>query len=626
MFSSVPDPPQSSLIDSSSSQVRTRLRPFSYLRTYRQNHSHSLNGHGSHHVSAQCEARSSGSRSTSYLPQLRAPIPPRSQGHSFYARSYPAERTTPEAPPRTASNTELSGTTSGWLPTVGGQSGVSRIVTEPKATVTGSPSAVLSNHSLFPEDSNVMSPTHTSTSRMGSDHEESENVGPQVLSTTNENVNSSMSHQLPSIRLSAHQDPRAQRPSLVFPPMFRILPSGQEVLRVGRYSEKDLPPTQSTNIPSSAPIGFKSKVVSRRHCEFWWSGGTWYIKDVKSSSGTFLNHIRLSAPGIESRPFPVRDGDIVQLGIDFKGGEEMIFRCVKIKVELNKGWQVGPSSFNVQSHKRLRELNNLGKLTKSGPSQDCSICLGPIAPCQSLFVAPCSHTWHYKCIRVIINGPIWPHFICPNCRNVADLEAETDDPHLDDWEGANVDEEDDKPSSQPTSSNEAVRGKSPSTQKQTEELSHQEPAGLEEAAQAGNVTREISDNSDRQRVNEAAQRLDYVRFYDSSSCAENSDFSNTSVAPSEALPKRSLERSVTSHSSSAAVPGVQPRTRTPSPQISRSHEVSAGVEGPMTPRNNLGPFVFDGNDGNLGNAIITPINLDATAESPLETSQPSHPS
>jgi len=154
-----------------------------------------------------------------------------------------------------------------------------------------------------------------------------------------------MAHQLPSIRFTAHQDPRAQRPSLVFTPMSRTLPTGKEVIKVGRYSERDNQPAQTANTPSSSPVGFKSKVVSRRHCEFWCSGGRWYIKDVKSSSGTFLNHIRLSSPGTESRPFPVNDGDIVQLGIDFKGGEEMIFRCVKIRVELNKGWQTGPSSF-----------------------------------------------------------------------------------------------------------------------------------------------------------------------------------------------------------------------------------------------------------------------------------------
>ena len=60
---------------------------------------------------------------------------------------------------------------------------------------------------------------------------------------------------------------------------------------------------------------------------------------MKSSSGTFLNHIRLSQPSAESRPWPVNDGDVVQLGIDFRGGEEMIFRCVKIRVEVNRGWQ-----------------------------------------------------------------------------------------------------------------------------------------------------------------------------------------------------------------------------------------------------------------------------------------------
>lgn len=146
---------------------------------------------------------------------------------------------------------------------------------------------------------------------------------------------------LPSIRLSAYYDPRSSRPSLTFPPISRTLPTGTEAIRVGRYSERDCAAMASVpgNQPSSAPVGFKSKVVSRRHCEFWYENGKWFIKDVKSSSGTFLNHIRLSPPSQESKAFPVNDGDIVQLGIDFKGGEEMIFRCVKMRVELNRGWQ-----------------------------------------------------------------------------------------------------------------------------------------------------------------------------------------------------------------------------------------------------------------------------------------------
>jgi pSer/pThr/pTyr-binding forkhead associated (FHA) protein len=127
--------------------------------------------------------------------------------------------------------------------------------------------------------------------------------------------------------------------------MSRTLPTGKEIIRVGRYSERESQPNPASNVPSAAPVGFKSKVVSRRHCEFWFEDGVWYIKDVKSSSGTFLNHVRLSSPGTESKPFPVKDGDIVQLGIDFKGGEEMIFRCVKIRIELNRGWQNSLNSF-----------------------------------------------------------------------------------------------------------------------------------------------------------------------------------------------------------------------------------------------------------------------------------------
>ena len=156
---------------------------------------------------------------------------------------------------------------------------------------------------------------------------------------------------LPSIRFSTFYDPRATRPSLTFSPISRTLPTGTEVIRVGRYSERDKPSAVPHNVPSAAPVGFKSKVVSRRHCEFWYEDGKWFIKDVKSSSGTFLNHIRLSPPGTESKPFPVNDGDIVQLGIDFKGGEEMIFRCVKMRLELNRGWQAKLNAFKLVFHR-----------------------------------------------------------------------------------------------------------------------------------------------------------------------------------------------------------------------------------------------------------------------------------
>ncbi|KAG2346483.1 hypothetical protein BDR05DRAFT_857199, partial [Suillus weaverae] len=55
------------------------------------------------------------------------------------------------------------------------------------------------------------------------------------------------------------------------------------------------------------------KVLSRIHAEIWSDNGKIYIKDTKSSSGTFLNHSRLSLAGSESAPHQLKDGDIVQL-------------------------------------------------------------------------------------------------------------------------------------------------------------------------------------------------------------------------------------------------------------------------------------------------------------------------
>lgn len=357
MFSSVPSPPQwnsvgpettvnertSSPPTSPTSPTR-RLRGLSYLRNYTHNHILSRESPNN------STSRPSVGRATSYpSPTSRGGSANSPAIQSTHPRqsspTITAEGSTPQISTTRSNNQESIGSTSGWLPTVGG---VSRINSEPRAsaTATASSSAIPSDNSAASDLTASMVRTRSATMGGAADLP---NGGGDTQTTPQVNGNNSKDatghHQLPSIRFSAHQDPRAQRPSLVFPPMARILPTGSETIKVGRYSERDNQPVQAVNVPSAAPVGFKSKVVSRRHCEFWYTGGRWFIKDVKSSSGTFLNHIRLSSPGTESRPFPVNDGDIVQLGIDFKGGEEMIFRCVKIRVELNKGWQTGPSSF-----------------------------------------------------------------------------------------------------------------------------------------------------------------------------------------------------------------------------------------------------------------------------------------
>lgn len=47
------------------------------------------------------------------------------------------------------------------------------------------------------------------------------------------------------------------------------------------------------------------------HAEVWEHEGKMYIKDVKSSNGTFVNGDRLSAEGVESEPFELKSEDMV---------------------------------------------------------------------------------------------------------------------------------------------------------------------------------------------------------------------------------------------------------------------------------------------------------------------------
>ncbi|KAL1405807.1 hypothetical protein Q8F55_007484 [Vanrija albida] len=195
----------------------------------------------------------------------------------------------------------------------------------------------------------------------------------------------------------------------------------------------------------SSRAAFKSKVVSRAHAEIWCEpGGKFYIRDTASSSGTFLNHIRLSSPNVQSRPQLLKDGDVVQLGVDYQGGAEEMYRCVKMRVEIGREWQRGANEFNTNALKQLKALGGVedkadkadsksstahGSSTKKKASvTDCCICLFSVTVCQSLFIAPCSHVFHYKCIRPLLNQH-YPGFSCPLCRTFANLEedVETED-------------------------------------------------------------------------------------------------------------------------------------------------------------------------------------------------------
>ncbi|KAK3809249.1 MAG: SMAD/FHA domain-containing protein, partial [Benniella sp.] len=193
--------------------------------------------------------------------------------------------------------------------------------------------------------------------------------------------------------------------SLHFDVVDKDVPEGF-ILKIGRFTDKQALPNRVT---------FKSKVVSRGHAEIYTEQGKFYIRDTKSSSGTFLNHARLSPPGVESKPAQLKDGDVIQLGVDYQGGTQEIYRCVKMRLELNRSWQQQANPFRANTLKVIRNPD-------AANSTDCCICLFRISSFQSLFVAPCSHVYHYKCIRPLLMSN-HPGFLCPLCRTFADLDA-----------------------------------------------------------------------------------------------------------------------------------------------------------------------------------------------------------
>ncbi|KAJ7902642.1 hypothetical protein B0H14DRAFT_2666979 [Mycena olivaceomarginata] len=95
------------------------------------------------------------------------------------------------------------------------------------------------------------------------------------------------------------------------PKHISLNPPGQRV-KIGRQ-------TNAKTSPGERNGYFDSKVLSRQHAEVWEENGKIFIKDVKSSNGTFVNGERLSQEGLESDPFELKTDDNVEFGIDIVG-------------------------------------------------------------------------------------------------------------------------------------------------------------------------------------------------------------------------------------------------------------------------------------------------------------------
>ncbi|KAK0398433.1 hypothetical protein QR680_002587 [Steinernema hermaphroditum] len=79
---------------------------------------------------------------------------------------------------------------------------------------------------------------------------------------------------------------------------------------------------------------FDCKVLSRNHAVLFYEEGCFYIRDTKSSNGTFINSERLSKSGEESAPRPIYSGDILQLGVEIIESSNKSHGCIMALVRL----------------------------------------------------------------------------------------------------------------------------------------------------------------------------------------------------------------------------------------------------------------------------------------------------
>ncbi|KAJ3239370.1 hypothetical protein HDU81_006048 [Chytriomyces hyalinus] len=117
------------------------------------------------------------------------------------------------------------------------------------------------------------------------------------------------------------------------------------IVRIGRKVNAKTAPDSTNGI-------FDSKVLSRTHAEIWAEGNEVqkksllpsqshthslsnqvFIRDVKSSNGTFINGFRLSEEGQASDPHPIHSGDFLDFGIDIMNDDGMTVMYYKVSAK-----------------------------------------------------------------------------------------------------------------------------------------------------------------------------------------------------------------------------------------------------------------------------------------------------
>ncbi|PSN70432.1 hypothetical protein BS50DRAFT_312426 [Corynespora cassiicola Philippines] len=168
------------------------------------------------------------------------------------------------------------------------------------------------------------------------------------------------------------------------------VPFFPDVLRIGRQ-------TNNKTIPTPLNGYFDSKVLSRQHAEVWADrNGKIWIRDVKSSNGTFVNGQRLSQENRDSDPHELREHDMLELGIDIVSEDQktIVHHKVAARVEhagiytnmgtnvqdLNFGEMDGPQISNMAGPGGQQQLANMRGRTPSQGSINSQRMQGPGGP------------------------------------------------------------------------------------------------------------------------------------------------------------------------------------------------------------------------------------------------------
>ena len=229
----------------------SRLRGLSYLRSYTHNH-----------LSSHLSGSRSGGTETPIL--IRTQSTPESPREASRARDV-------QELPRSTEPSHIQEGENGWVPTVQGRSGLDRSTTNLTSTSTDPVSPEPRTSMSRTRASTTLGPTPATTLPTPSVRRTSTAEGALVANADMPEPSSSLQtpskDQLPTIRFIPHVETRSSRPSLHFTALTRTLKNANQMVKVGRYSERDNHPSNPDSSPDVLPVGFKSKVVSRRHCQ-----------------------------------------------------------------------------------------------------------------------------------------------------------------------------------------------------------------------------------------------------------------------------------------------------------------------------------------------------------------------